>query len=73
MLLGWPLTILLILAIIAIVFFYMRADRDYQQRKLDIVQKRLAALEEKQHDENADQDEKAETSDSDTPRPDDKP
>ena len=43
--LGWPLTGLLVIGIVGVFVAYIRADRDYERRKLEIVQKRLAAIE----------------------------
>ena len=53
MYLGWPLTILLVLAIVLVMIIYAREDRKYRQRKLDIVQEKLAALEAKKRDREA--------------------
>ena len=50
---GWPLTILLVLAIVLVMTIYAREDRKYRQRKLDIVQEKLAALEAKKRDREA--------------------
>ena len=43
--LGWPVTLLLVLAIGTIIFLYVRAEAVHRQRKLDAVQKRLADIE----------------------------
>ena len=51
--LGWPLTLLLVLAIVLVMIIYAREDRKYRQRKLEIVRKKLAALEAKKRNREA--------------------